>query len=259
MKALLKNSQKKLLLLAVLLLGSQLNGATSRSDVKLLEASEDIKLISQKIAKDYLYLSQNAQKQDAINSLHGGVSALDEKLRLIAAATKSDDTKNILTFLAFSRDQISETIEQTYDLENGALMLDYSETLLEGAESIANEHSYTFSKEEQMLINVKKMAYLIERITKYYMAFQVGFNDHNNVKQLRSAIASFDNELAKLDSYHYSGENAKDLEVVKHYWPIARSFYLTLEKRRLSNILYISSQHLENVIGKLELYHSKNQ
>ena len=259
MKALLKNGRNKLLLLAVVLLGSQLNGATSRSEVKLLEASEDIKLISQQIAKDYLYLSQNAQKQDAITSLHAGVSALDEKLRLIAAATKSDDTKNILTFLAFSRDEISETIELDYSLENGALMLDYSETLLEGAESIANEHSYTFSSGEQMLIDVKKMAYLIERITKYYMAFQVGFNDHNNVKQLRSAIAAFDEELAKLDNYEYSAESAKDLEVVKQYWPIAKNFYLTLEKRRLSNILYISSQHLENVIGKLELYHSKNQ
>ncbi|MEN8146612.1 MAG: hypothetical protein ABFR02_03245 [Campylobacterota bacterium] len=257
MKSLIKNSSRPILLI-LLFLGAQLNGATSRSEVKLLEASEDIKLISQQVVKDYFYLSQN-RKEEVEAKLQKGVLALDEKLRLIAAATKSDDTKNILTFLAFSRDQMSETIALPYDTENGALMLDYSETLLEGAESIANEHVYQFSEEEQMLINVKKMAYLIERITKYYMAFQVGFNDHNNVKQLQSAIASFNKELVKLNAYEYRGESAEDLATINHYWPIAKKFYLTLEKRELPNILYISAGHLESVIGKLELYHSKNQ
>ncbi len=259
MKDIMKNSTVKTMLLALFLIGGQLFAATSRSDVKLLEASEDIKIISQQIVKDYFYLSQNTKKQEAAESLHAGVSALDEKLRLIAAATKNEDTKNVLTFLAFSRDQISETIALPYDAENGALMLDYSETLLEGAEAIANDHSYAFSKEEQMLINVKNMAYLIERITKYYMAFQVGFNDHNNVKQLRSAVGSFDDELTRLNSYGYRGDSANNLDVINQFWPISRKFYLTLERRKLPNILYISAEHLENVIAKLELYHIKNQ
>ncbi len=255
----MKKSTVKPILLAVLLFGSQLYGATTRSDVKLLEASEDIKLISQQIVKDYFYLSQNAKKLNAAHSLEDGVLALDEKLRLIASATKNEDTKNVLTFLAFSRDQISETIALPYDMENGALMLDYSETLLEGAESIASDHSYDFSNEEQMLINVKNMAYLIERMTKYYMAFQVGFNDHNNIRQLQEAVKTFESELITINAYGYRGESAKYLSIINQYWPIAKEFFLSLEKEKLPNILYISATHLENVIAKLERYHIKNQ
>jgi len=91
------------------------------------------------------------------------------------------------------------------------------------------------------------------------MAFQVGFNDHNNVKQLRSAVGSFDDELTRLNSYGYRGDSAKNLDVINRFWPILRKFYLTLKRRKLPNILYISAEHLENVIAKLELYHIKNQ
>lgn len=257
MKKLIKNST---LLLTLLLFDTQLYAATSRSDVKILEASEDIKFISQQMIKDYLYLSQNKQKKNTlVSSLNKMVVTLEKKLRLIASATKSEDTKNILTFLAFNSEQIGETITKPYSKENAALMLDYSETLLEGTESIAHEHSYQFSKEEQMLINVKNMAYLIERITKYYMAFQAGFTDLNNVRQLKLAVSSFDKELENLHLYGYRNSSAEDLETINHYWKSVRTLYLTLEKRKLPNILYLSAEHLENVIVKLELYHSKNQ
>jgi len=247
------------ILLTLFLVTPQLYATASRNDVKLLEASEDIKLISQQVVKDYFYSSLYKDKKEIAKSLNDGVLALDEKLRLIASTTKNEDTKNVLTFLAFSRDEISEIIEQEFSLDNAALMLDNSEVLLEGAESIVKEHEYNFSLEEKMLIKVKKMAYLIERITKYYMAVQVGFNDHNNIKQLNIAIDSFDRELAKLATYNYSGRSAKDFNTIKEYWPVAKKFYLSLQKRKLPNILYISAQHLENKLVKLELYHSKNQ
>ena len=244
-------------LLALLLTCTQL-GATTRSDVNLLEASEDIRYISQKIVKEYFYLAQGKQKTTALKHLHQDISILDERLRSIAAATKSDDTKNILTFLVYSRDQINETIEQPYDMDNAALMLDYSEALLEGAESIAHEHSYQFSDEEEMLIDVKKMRYLVERITKYYMTFQLGINDVNNIKQLQDAITAFDQAMQKLNQYSYSQESAQALYRLNIYWPIVRQFYLDFQQFKLPNILYISAQDLEKELTVLELYHSQN-
>jgi len=245
------------LFFTLVLVNTQL-GATSRSDVNLLEASEDIRFISQKIVKEYFYLAQDKQKKTALTHLRQDISILDERLRSIAAATKSDDTKNILTFLVYSRDQINETINQPYDMDNAALMLDYSEALLEGAESIAHEHSYQFSSEEEMLIDVKKMRYLVERITKYYMTFQLGINDVNNVKQLQDAIIAFDTAMLKLNTHSYTQESAQALENLNAYWPIVRQFYLDFKQVKLPNILYISTQHLEEELTVLELYHSQN-
>jgi len=248
---------KRGLLLTLLLSATGLS-ATTRSDVNLLEASEDIRFISQKIVKEYFYLAQSRQKESALAHLRQDISLLDDRLRSIAAATKSDDTKNILTFLVYSRDQINETIEQPYDIDNAALMLDYSEALLEGAESIAHEHSYQFTSEEEMLIAVKKMRYLVERITKYYMTFQLGISDVNNIKQLQDSIIAFDTAMDRLNTYSYTQESATALYRLNTFWPVVRKFYLDFEQYRLSNILYISAQDLEAELRVLELYHSQN-
>ena len=245
-------------LFAILLLSALHLGAATRSDVNLLEASEDIRFISQQIVKDYFYLVQNHQNKSVMNDLHKGISQLDTKLRTIASATNSEDTKNILTFLAYSRDQIDETISDNYSTDNAALMLDYSEALLEGAESIAAEHSYQFSTEEEMLINIKKMQYLIERMSKYYMTFQLGINDLNNIKQLHEAVNTFERELELINAYGYTQEQASILTTLNRFWPIARKFYLDSDKAKLPNILYLSADHIEKTLTDLELYHNQN-
>jgi len=245
--------------LSTLLLLSSLHlNAATRSDVNLLEASEDIRFISQQIVKDYFYLAQNRENRSAMEHLQQGVSLLDSKLRMIASATNSEDTKNILTFLAYSRDQINETIAQPYSSDNAALMLDYSEALLEGAESIASEHAYQFSEEEQMLINVKKMRYLIERMSKYYMTFQLGINDLNNIKQLNEAIHNFDIAMQKVDTYHYTSQSAESLRTLRAFWSVVQKYYLDSDKVKLPNIIYLSAHHMEALLAELELYHSQN-
>ncbi len=249
---------KSALLILFFLFTQQLNAVVSRNDVKLQEASEDIKFISQKIVKDYFYLSLNSKKKEIKKNLNEELLLLDSKLRLIAASTTNESTKKLLTFLAYSRDQITETVAMPYSVENSAIILDYSEILLEGAEKIATRHSYTFSQEEQMLINVKNMAYLIERMSKYYMVFQAGFKDHNNIKQLQNAVSDFDALLAKINAYDYHNDMSKDLSGINNYWRVAKGYYLSLEKSNMPNILYISAEYLENNILKLALYHSKN-
>ena len=249
---------KSALLILFFFFTQQLNAAVSRNDVKLQEASEDIKFISQQIVKDYFYLSFNTQKKEIKKSLNEELLLLDSKLRLIAASTTNESTKKLLTFLAYSRDQITETVTMPYSVENSAIILDYSEILLEGAEKIGKKHSYTFSKEEQMLINVKNMAYMLERMSKYYMVFQAGFKDHNNIKQLKNAVTDFDRLLEKVNGYDYDSDISKELNDITNYWKVVRGYYLSLEKNNIPNILYISVEYLENNILKLELYHSKN-
>jgi len=259
MKGFIKSTiLKPVFLILFFMLAQQLNAAASRNDVKLQEASEDIKFISQQLVKDYFYLYLNSQKKEVKEHLNEELLLLDSKLRLIATSTQKENTKKILTFLAYSRDQITEAISMPYSPDNSALILDYSEILLEGAEKIAKVHSYSFSNEEQMLIDVKSMAYLLERISKYYMVFQSGFKDHNNINQLKDAIADFDTVLRKINSYEYKSDISKDLNNINSYWHVTRNYYLSLEESKLPNILYISAVYLEGLISKLELYHSKS-
>ncbi len=246
-----------LVTISALVLSSSLYGASNRSHVKILEATEEIKNISQKVVKDYFYLQLNPQVKQTKTLIEFGLLELDEKLKLIATITDSDDTLNLLSFLAYSREQMQETIEHKYDIEQGALMLDYSETLLEGIKSIADEHRYDFSYEEQFLIRVKNMEYLLERINKYYIAYQLGFEEVNNIRQLKLAISSFDENFKYISQYPYSEAKVKYLDEIKSAWPVLREHFQDFKSHRAPNILYITSRYLNNAMQELSSYHSR--
>jgi len=143
--------------------------------------------------------------------------------------------------------------------EKSALMLDYSETLLEGADSIASAHMYDFSEEENMLMVAKKIEYLLERISKYYMAINVGFNTTTNKRQLAATMEKIEENIEKINLYTYSNTLEKERVKMNEYWKENKIFFEKSEKLFIPNLLLSSVAHLEEVIEQIALYHSKNQ
>ncbi|WP_295419710.1 hypothetical protein [Sulfurovum sp.] len=251
---------KKIFYIFFLMLGVTLfSEAATRGDVKVIESSEDIRYLSQKIVKDYLFLYSNPKKREVKSELHASLEKLSDDLRVIVMTTKDSDTKDILEFLAYSKDQIKELFDQKADKENAALMLDYSETLLEGADSIARAHLYTFSDEEKMLMVTKEIEYLLERITKYYMAFNVGFETHTNKKQMEEAIGKLEENMEKINAYSYPYEMQKEQENINRFWKTNKHFFQKTETLFIPNLLLASIDYLEDHVANIALYHSKNQ
>ena len=251
---------KKIFYLFFLMLGAtQYSEAATRGDVKVLESSEDIRYLSQKIVKDYLFLYDNPQKSAVKNELHTSLAQLSDDLRVIVMTTKDSDTKDILEFLAYSKDQIKELFDQKADKEKAALMLDYSETLLEGADSIAKAHMYDFSEEEKMLMVTKEIEYLLERITKYYMAFNVGFNTPINKEQMDESISRLEENLEKINGYSYPFEIQKKQKDLHRFWKANRYFFHKTETLFIPNLLLDAIDSLEKLVADIALYHSKNQ
>ncbi len=231
----------------------------TRGDIKVIEASEDIRYLSQKIVKDYIYFFKNQNKLIVKQSLEQALFELSEDLRIIATTTKDTDTKDILEFLAYSKDQIDEIFLGKPNKEKVALMLDYSETLLEGADSIANAHKYNFSQEEEMLMITKEMEYLLERITKFYMAVHVGFDSPTNKDQMRESILQFENNMKQITRYEYPNE-FNDVQVsIKQSWRINKTFFDKSESLFIPKLMFISIDYMEELVLKIALYHAKNQ
>ncbi|MDQ7084152.1 MAG: hypothetical protein Q9M36_04120 [Sulfurovum sp.] len=131
--------------------------ATTRSDVKILEATENIRYLSQKIVKNYFFSTSYPQQLMMQNTLDTEIEALGENFRIIAITSKDGDTKDILEFLSYNREQMLELFGQEHNFENASLMIDYGETLLEGVNSIAQAYEYPFSDEEALLIANKTL------------------------------------------------------------------------------------------------------
>jgi ribosomal protein L18E len=250
---------KRLMKVSLLLVGLAISasGAT-RGDVKVIEATEDIRYLSQKIVKDYLFYSLHPKKELQL-SLDTTLSSLSKDLRTIATTTKDSDTKDILEFLAYSKEQISEIIKSKSTEENTALMMDYSETLLEGADSIAEAHKYDFSSGEQMLMTSKKINYLLERVMKYYIALHSGYNTPTNKEQLQIAIDNIEENLAKINAYTYPDDMKMVQDRVNEAWSANRVFVSDVNNLFIPKLLSISVDYMENLITQIEIYHSKNQ
>jgi len=232
--------------------------ASTRGDVKVIEATENIRYLSQKIVKDYLYYTIHPKKE-LRDSLHNTISLLSDDLRVIATSTKDSDTKDILEFLAYSKDQIDQIIKDKINNENSALMLDYSETLLEGADSIASAHKYEFSEGERMLMEAKKINYLLERVMKYYIAIHAGYNTPTNKEQMEEALSSIDENIQILSDYNYPDDLKPILNSMNQSWESNKYYFSNSDKLFIPTLMSISVDYMENLVTEIEIYHSKNQ
>lgn len=244
-----------LLLLAVTLFSD----AATRGDVKVIEASENIRYLSQKLAKEYLFLYKYPDKVEIKGKLDKLLLKLNDDFRIIATTTKDSDTKDILEFLAYSKDQIKQIFNEKPDTEKAALMLDYSETLLEGADSIASTHKYDFSEEEKMLMITKKMEYLLERITKYYMAINVGFVSSTNKESMQESIEKFEKNIKIINVYKYPSKQIREQVKMNISWEANQIFFAKSKELFIPKLMFTSINYLENIMLQLALYHSKNQ
>ena len=245
-------------LLAVLF-SSTLTAASVRSQVSLLEASENIRLESQEIVKNYLYFYGNHKKIYEKELAKKGLDSLDKQFRLIAKSTKDVDSKDILAFLDYSKEKMQEVLDDPFVKDNPALMLDYSEILLEGAESISSNLKYEPTLEEKMLIKMKDISFLIERMTKYYMAILTEEESGSYVEGLTESMQKMEDDLVSLDSYSYPEENLNDLATLKNNWNTLKKFYLNYKSSKLPNIVLLASNEVRRNAVVLETYHSKNQ
>lgn len=236
-----------------------LSHAATRGDVKVIEASENIRNLSQKMVKEYLFFYKYPERTEVKDNLKNILLKLNDDFRTIATTTKDTDTKDVLEFLAYSKDQIEEIFTEKPDTEKVALMLDYSETLLEGANSIASAHKYDFSNEEKMLMTTKKMDYLLERIIKYYMALNVGFNTPTNQEAMQEAMREFEENIENINLYKYPEAQAKIQDKINMSWEANKVFLAKSTKLFIPKLMFSSTEHLENMIADIALYHSKNQ
>ncbi len=234
-----------------LVLGS--TSLAANSDV-LLQA-ETIKTISQDLAKNYFYIEQGIQTSSAKKGLKQNILALDENIRKLQMGAKREETKMIVEFMFFSVDELKATMKEAVSAENGGLVLDYTETLLEGSESIIKHNK---GKTETMLSVVEEMEFLLERAAKYYIAFRAGYTDEINVRQAKMAVERFDTLLKKVQAHTYPGPITNGpVKKLSKYWPVSKNFYLGIKKSELPTIVFISTKHMKKALDKLIVHHKK--
>jgi len=251
---------KKILSILALILGIiSHTQASTRSDVKIIEASEDIRYLSQKIAKEYLYLYYNPNKVNLKERLTENMKNLKKSIQQIAINTQNTDSKNILNFLTYSNEEIQILLNEEVSSDKSILMLDYSETFVEAANSIQSLHKYEFSDEEKMLMHLKELEYLLERVNKYYIASILNLNKISNQQHMKNALVKVETILNIVKEYPYPKKIKKERRKILNYWRSNKKFLNISAKLSVPNLLFLFTKNFRNSIKKLELHHKQNQ
>ena len=246
-------------LLLLIIVWTTFGQSATRSDINAIEAAEHIRYLSQKIAKGYLYLFSRPQRTEIRQELQEMIDELGKNFTIIASSTKDSNTKDLLKYLEYNKGNIKELLAKKVTKERSLQMLDYSEILLEGAESIAHEHRYKFNAEESMLMGIKKDEYLVERLGKFYMASSLGVLSSTNRKKMDTSIHTLEKGLKAIQKYQYPPYLQKKKKELALFWESNRHILAHAHDMFIPNLVNITSIYFEQMLRQFSLYHSKSQ
>ncbi len=245
--------------LIVMVLSSTLQAASIRSQVSLLEASENIRLSSQQIAVDYLSYYLNPKKRYRKSLALKKLDELEKQFDLIDRSMKDEESREVLNFLSYSKQKMFKLMQEPSDDKNPQKILEYSEILLKAADSIAQDLDYALSEEEKMLIKMKNISFLIERLTKNYLLLQTDKKNKSYRNMVKQTITEMEKALLLLDDYNYSAKSLLLISKLHKNWQGIKAYYLKVGTIEIENILLLASREIEKDSLLLEKYHSKNQ
>ncbi len=228
---------------------------------ELLNIAGKQRMLSQRIAKDYLYIGKKVAVDKATKQFDQSLAAFKKSQKYLAEAINDPDIKNLITFVNMSEQELEETAKKPFSLDNAQLVLDLSESMLEGSQYIVDSLKKLAKKQDSAIVATSgKQRMLAQRIAKYYIAYQSGIKDKNTVDQMKETVKKFDeNNKALLNNVSNTAEISQGLQKIDKLWKIVYKFYLNIEKGGLPFIVFTSTDDITAKMDKItELYAKLN-
>jgi len=225
--------------------------------VKLIDIAGKQRMLSQRIAKDYLYIGRKVALTKAKKQL---ASALDEMTRIhehLKRSINDPEIQNLLSFVELSIEDFKATANEPYSLDNAQLIIDLSESMLEGSQYVVNSLKEKVNLNESKIVGMSgKQRMLAQRIAKYYIAYQQGIQDKNTVDQMKAAVSEFSKVHETLMSNKdNSPQINRELNGIDRLWKIVYKFYLNIEKGGLPLIVFNTTDDITERMNNItELY-----
>lgn len=211
--------------------------------VKLINIAGKQRMLSQRIAKDYMYIGKKISTSKATRQSKHSLEALNEAHQVLVQSINDPEIKNLLAFVEMSTEDFQVISQEAFSLDNAQLILDLSESMLEGSQYVVDSLKQSVKLEESHVVEMAgKQRMLAQRIAKYYIAYQAGIKDKNTVDQMQVAVQDFAtaHEALMVNTGNTPEINRK-LNQIDRLWKIVYKFYLNIEKGGLPLIVFNST------------------
>ncbi len=221
--------------------------------VKLIDMAGKQRMLSQRIAKDYLYAGKKIAPAKANKQLKKSLSELIESHKVLVNSINDPDIKNLLAFVEMSTEDFETTANEEFTLDNAQLVIDLSESMLEGSQYVVDSLKETVKIQESKIVGrAGKQRMLAQRIAKYYIAYQAGIKDKNTIDQMKAAVATFsESHEALMVNAANTPEINRKLNEIDRLWKIVYKFYLNIEKGGLPLIVFNTTDNITKKMNQV--------
>ena len=228
-------------------------------ELRVWDAACGMQYASQKIAKSYFYKEQDIRYESAVQHIQEGIAEFDKNVPVVQQGILGKEQENIMKFLLSSYDKLKTILPRPYSHENGAIVLDASESIFEAADFLAEAHLPSNRNDEELMLGIiQRQLRLLERINKYYIANHAGNTSEDSAIQLKQSVADFEAGVQKINEHEKHTEALKtSVEHINTLWPIAKDFYLGIQKRAQPVIVLAATDKLIKELAVLEEYHKE--
>ena len=109
---------------------------SSVSSEQMVNLAGRQRMLSQRMAKDYFYAGKNINKSNALKQLKKSLADFKKTQALLSAEINDEEIKNLIVFVNMSLDEFVELSNESYSVDNGTIILDLSESMLEGSQYV---------------------------------------------------------------------------------------------------------------------------
>jgi signal-transduction protein with cAMP-binding, CBS, and nucleotidyltransferase domain len=225
--------------------------------VKLIDIAGKQRMLSQRIAKDYLYAGENVAKTKATKELKVSLQELNNDHKILVDSINDPDIKNLLSFVKMSSEDFEATAKQPFNLDNAQLIIDLSESMLEGSQYVVESLKKKVKVKDSTIVGIAgRQRMLAQRIAKYYIAYQAGIKDKNTVDQMKAAVKLFaKNHKILMNNKSNTPEINRKLHEIDRLWKIVYKFYLNIEKGGLPLIVFNTTNDITKKMNRVtDLY-----
>ena len=227
--------------------------ATTTDMVKLIDIAGKQRMLSQRIAKDYLYIGKKVAVSKAKRQMKSSIAEMIKVHKNLVNSINDPEIKNLLAFVQLSMEDFKATASKSYNLDNAQLIIDLSESMLEGSQYVVDSlKNKSKVKESSIVGKAGKQRMLAQRIAKYYIAYQAGITDKNTVDQMKKAVKLFDNaQKALMANQKNTPEINRKLNEINRLWKIVYKFYLNIKKGGLPLIVFNSTDDITKKMNQI--------
>jgi DNA repair ATPase RecN len=233
------------------------NKAIIADIVKLIDVAGKQRMLSQRIAKDYLYIGKKVAVSKAKRQMKSSMDELVSSHKVLVDSINDPEIRNLLSFVELSIEDFKATANEPFTLDNAQLIIDLSESMLEGSQYVVNSLKEKVEIKESAIVGkAGKQRMLAQRIAKYYIAYQAGIKDKNTIDQMKAAVAEFSEaHKALMANPSNTPEINRRLNEIDRLWKIVYKFYLNIEKGGLPLIVFNTTDDITKKMNKItELY-----